>query len=219
MISELSADAVTFTYGKQRHPVLMEWDGSFPAGSTTAIMGPSGAGKSSLLFLLGLMLKPDSGRIAIDGDEVGDMSDARRSHLRSHRYGFIFQDSCLDPRRTVLDNIGQGAVFRSEHRDQWVDRAHELMESLGVSVPATRRPGQVSGGQAQRIALCRALLHNPDIILADEPTGNLDEQSADVVVGELKRRAEAGAVVVVVTHSRDVMNACDHLVQLRPADH
>jgi ABC-type lipoprotein export system ATPase subunit len=212
----LCADRVSLTYGAGSSPVLRDWSGAFHAGTMTAIVGPSGAGKSSLLFVLGLMLRPDAGEVFVDGEAVSAGSDSRRSALRATRYGFVFQDSCLDPRRSVLDNVLQAAVFRGERRNQRIADAAELLERLGVTVPLDRRPGQVSGGQAQRIALSRALLHDPALILADEPTGNLDPATARVVVAELRARASAGAAVVVVTHSAEVEAACDTALALSP---
>lgn len=210
----LEAREVTFRYDGSRLPVVEGWSGSFQAGTMTAIMGESGSGKSTLMFLLGLMLRVESGLVLLDEHPVSSLPDARRSQLRATEFGYIFQDSMLDPRRTVLDNVTQSAVFRGERPRDLHSRARRLLESLEVTVPIARRPGQVSGGQAQRIALCRALLHDPAVVLADEPTGNLDAHSAAVVVDELGRRAHSGAIVLIVTHSPDVAARCDTTVVL-----
>ena len=190
-------------------PVLQDWSASFAAGSITAMTGPSGRGKSTLLYLLGLMLRPSSGQILIGGLDTGGLRDASRARLRADRFGFVFQDAALDATRTVLDNITETALYRRESRRYAERHARELLERFGVDLPASRKPGQVSGGQAQRIALCRALLNAPQILLADEPTGNLDPATSDLVVGALREHAHAGNAVIVVTHSPDVAAASD----------
>ncbi|MDY0827781.1 ATP-binding cassette domain-containing protein [Microbacterium sp. BG28] len=210
----LVAHDVRFAYRPSLPPVIDGFNASFRRGSMTAVTGRSGVGKSSLLFLLGLMLSPDSGELTILGEPTSTTSDAYRARLRASRFGFVFQDSCLDPRRTVLDNVLQPLAFRGARRAEWKTRARDLLDRVGVSVPVDRRPGEVSGGQAQRIALCRALLAEPDIVLADEPTGNLDARSAADVMGALRSRAEAGSAVVIVTHSAEVEGLCDETIHL-----
>lgn len=209
----LEARDVTFGY-TSGHPVVEDWSADFPAGTMTALTGPSGRGKSTLLYLLGLMLRPSSGRVLVSGQAGTDLSDAERAHLRAHRYGFVFQDAALDATRTVLDNVTETALYRGRSREEAAPRAKELLDRFGVDVPADRKPGQVSGGQAQRIALCRALLNDPAIILADEPTGNLDPNTAETVVAAMRERASLGAAVIVVTHSREVADACDREIAL-----
>jgi len=162
------------------------------------------------------MLTPSSGGIYFDGEPVSNRSDRERSWLRAHEYGFVFQDAALDNRRTVIDNVLLPLSFRNEKRSDWFEPATQLLSRVGVTVPLNRRPGEVSGGQAQRIALCRALLASPRIILADEPTGNLDAESAEVVMRELEYHANKGAIVVVVTHSTEVETRCDQTVRLVP---
>lgn len=175
---------------------------AFPRGDVTVITGPSGCGKSTLLYLLGLMLTPTAGRIRWDGSEVSALSDAERSRLRAEQVGFVFQDALLDPSRTILDNVTEGGLYAGMRREASRERALRLLERFGVEQRADHRPGEISGGQAQRVALCRALLKDPRLILADEPSGNLDEASADVVWGALFAAATAGATVVVATHDR-----------------
>lgn len=189
-------------------PVLEGLTTQFEPGETVAITGPSGRGKSTLLYILGLMLRPTEGEVRVMGKVVNRLPDAARASLRAQHYGFVFQDAALDPTRTVLDNVVESALYRREPRSRAVARASELLERFGVSLRSDARPGQISGGQAQRIALCRALLGPPVIILADEPTGNLDRASADLVVGALKGEAARGACVLVVTHDPQVVEAC-----------
>lgn len=209
----LRADAVSFRYERST-PLLEEWSAEFSAGEVVAVTAPSGSGKSTLLYLLGLMLKPTSGRVCFDGAAVHDWPDSRRAHLRAHDFGFVFQDAALDGSRTVLDNILETVLYRDGDRTVATLRARELMEQFGVGLRANAKPGQVSGGQAQRIALCRALLGDPLVLLADEPTGNLDPSSSDVVVDALHAQAARGAAVIVVTHDPALVERCDRRIEL-----
>ncbi len=204
----LLARGIRFGYTADK-PLLDDWHAGFERGSMTALTGPSGRGKSTLLYLLGLMLRPDDGQVLIEGVDSSGLRDAERAHLRAHRFGFVFQDAALDATRTVLDNVTETSLYRGASREQDASRARALLERFGVDVPPTSKPGQVSGGQAQRIALCRALLSEPVILLADEPTGNLDPTTSGVVVDAMKQHAAQGAAVIVVTHSPAVAAACD----------
>jgi ABC-type lipoprotein export system ATPase subunit len=209
----LAADRVSFAY-RQGDPVVTGLSVDFPAGAVTALTGPSGSGKSTLLYLLGLMLRPLAGQVRVAGVRVDHLSDAERARLRAHRFGFVFQDAALDATRTVLDNVAETALYRRQPRREAIDAAHALMRRFGVDVRATHRPGQISGGQAQRIALCRALLAAPRIVLADEPTGNLDPATSAAVIEALREHAAAGATVVIATHDPEVVAACDRHLDL-----
>ncbi len=209
----LETRSLSFGYDRQV-PVISEWSAAFAPGRLTAVTGPSGRGKSTLLYLLGLMLKPDAGQVLLDGTDVASLSDAHRASLRAHRFGFVFQDAALDSTRTVLDNVAEAALYRAQPIEAAHARAQELLARFGVELRADAKPGQVSGGQAQRIALCRALLNDPDIVLADEPTGNLDAASAALVVDALKEHAAHGATVVIVTHDQGLVAECDGRMEL-----
>lgn len=209
----LVAKGLTFGYEPER-PILYRWNAEFVAGELVAVTGPSGRGKSTLLYLLGLMLKPSEGEVLVAGESVARLPDARRSGLRANLFGFVFQDAALDATRSVLDNVVETALYRGEPRRFAVERARELMSQFGVDLRAEAKPGEVSGGQAQRIALCRALLGNPRILLADEPTGNLDPASADVVVQAFQAQAASGAAVIIVTHDPALVARCDRKLEL-----
>jgi ABC-type lipoprotein export system ATPase subunit len=209
----LQAHEVTFGYGRDL-PLLRQWSTSVQDGEMVGITGPSGRGKSTLLYLLGLMLRPREGEVLIDGTPTSELRDPARARMRAHLFGFVFQDAALDATRTVLDNITEAALYRGDELSDARSRARDLLDRLGVAVPADRRPGQVSGGQAQRIALCRALLHDPRIVLADEPTGNLDVGSADQVMGALRAQAQRGSAVLVVTHDPRAVEGCDRVIEL-----
>jgi ABC-type lipoprotein export system ATPase subunit len=209
----LKARGLTFGYDGGRL-VLDGWDAEFSAGEVVAVTGPSGRGKSTLLYLLGLMLRPNSGELLVQGSDVAHLGDAIRANLRARLFGFVFQDAALDGTRTVLDNVVETALYRDAPRNAAIRKARDLMSQFGVDLQANAKPGQVSGGQAQRIALCRALLNDPRILLADEPTGNLDPTSADIVVQAFHAQAHSGAAVIVVTHDPALVARCDRRIEL-----
>ncbi len=210
----VEVEGLTFGY-RRSEPILVDLDFVFGSGTVTAVTGPSGKGKSTLLYLIGLLLSPWEGSIRIDGTETVGMPDRARSRLRGERIGFVFQDAALDASRSVLDNVVEGSVYVGMPRRVARRRAVALMDRFGVGLRADHRPGEVSGGQAQRVALCRALLVDPDVILADEPTGNLDVGTAQVVIDALRAAAHDEAkTVIVATHDPDVMAACDQVWEL-----
>ena len=213
MLQILEAQNLSFGYPSSP-PIIEHWNHSFFGGEMVAITGQSGRGKSTLLHLLGLMLRPSSGTVILNGLACAELSDARRAEQRASSYGFVFQDAALDSSRTVLDNILEPAIYAGAQRQTMTPRALRLLKRFGVNVAARRRPGQVSGGQAQRIALCRSLLMNPCVLLADEPTGNLDGYSASTVVDGLREHAETGAIVLVATHDPRLVELCDRQIQL-----
>lgn len=209
----LSARGLTFGY-TDGEPLIEEFTEDFLPGELVAIRGASGRGKSTLMYLLGLMLRPASGTLVIDGEDASSAGDRRRAHLRAHRFGFVFQDAVLDPTRTVLDNVLESTLYRDERRADLRPRALSLLTRFGVELRAEARPGEVSGGQAQRIALSRALLGAPRYVLADEPTGNLDPDSSSIVIDAFRRHAHDGGAVVIVTHDPAIAERCDRSVTL-----
>jgi len=208
-------DIVALSFGYGAGPAVVEdFSHSFPGGSMVGISGPSGRGKSTLLYLAGLLLQPRSGRVVLDGIDTSVLSDPARSRLRSTHIGFVFQDAVLDTGRSILDNVIEGSVYSGLSRSVAKQRGRALLAQVNVSVPIDRRPGQISGGQAQRVALCRALLHEPSVVLADEPTGNLDRESADLALARLRTAAESGACVLIASHDHQVLDRCDDTVVL-----
>lgn len=209
----LEASSIAFGYPGSS-AILNEWNGSFSSGETVAVTGPSGRGKSTLLYLLGLMVHPKSGAIVVNGTDATRLADWRRAHLRATLFGFIFQDAALDSTRTVLDNVLETSLYRREPRAEMRERALLLMRQFGVDLRASGKPGQISGGQAQRVSLCRALLGNPQFVLADEPTGNLDPDSATIVMDALRDRANSGSVVIIASHDPILVARCDRAITL-----
>jgi ABC-type lipoprotein export system ATPase subunit len=205
----LAVSGLRFGYRRGGPAIFDGLNASFASGAVTAVTGPSGGGKSTLLYLLGLLLRPETGRISEDGRALSALDDSGRSTWRANRVGFVFQDAVLDPARTIVDNVCEGGFYAGLPGGLLRDKAAELLERAGVIARFDHRPGEISGGQAQRVALCRALVKNPAVVLADEPSGNLDSESADVVWAMLRQAAAQGACVIVATHDRARAGACD----------
>ncbi len=174
------------------------------AGEFAAIMGPSGSGKSTLLHILGLLDRPSSGSYRLRGRETGELSDDALSHLRNQAIGFVFQSFYLIPYATALDNVLLPGLYSDVPRAALVRRAGELLDKVGLTAQARHKPSQLSGGQQQRVALARSLINDPDLILADEPTGQLDSTTSREIMELLAAiNRDAGKTVIVVTHDPD----------------
>lgn len=210
----VAVEGLTFAYRPGGEPVVTDLSHAFMPGSVTAVTGPSGCGKSTLLYILALMLRPSAGVVMYDDHSVSADTDVVRSRIRAQHVGFVFQDAVLDPSRPVLDNITEGAFYAGMDRATAVSRASILMSRFGVDHRAEHRPGEISGGQAQRVAICRALLKEPSLVLADEPTGNLDQDSAAVVWSALAGSAAGGATVVLATHDANLADHADRQLVL-----
>jgi ABC-type lipoprotein export system ATPase subunit len=209
----LEVRSVQFAFGSGS-PLFDDYSAVYSEGEMVALTGHSGRGKSTLLYILGLMLKPTGGSIRLDGRDTSTMPDAARARLRAALFGFVFQDAALDSTRSVLDNVLESSLYRRTSRAAERPYALSLMNRLGVAARADAKPGQLSGGQAQRIALCRALVSRPRFVLADEPTGNLDASTGDVVVEALRHQAQSGSLVIIATHDPRVVAKCDRVVSL-----
>ena len=181
--------------------ILSDVSLSLKRGDAVAIMGPSGSGKSTLLYILGALEPPTRGTVALDGQDPFALKEKQLAAFRNERVGFIFQDHCLLPQCTVIENV-LAPTLVSKNGDDATMRARELLEQVGLAPRLTHRPAALSGGEKQRVALARALIRRPHLLLCDEPTGNLDERSAETVAAmllELHRQQET--ILVVVTHS------------------
>lgn len=186
----------------------------FAAGATTAVTGPSGCGKSTLLFLVGGLDRPTSGSVTVLGADLGSLDDEGLADLRRRHIGFVFQNYHLIPTLTVCENVMLPLVPRGI--DGLTARAHALhrIERVGLERRINHLPGELSGGEQQRAALARALVNDPEIILADEPTGNLDADSARIVLDILLNLAREGRTVILTSHSREVAGRCQRTVRL-----
>jgi lipoprotein-releasing system ATP-binding protein len=190
---------------------------SLKRGDAAAIMGPSGAGKSTLLYILGGLEEPTSGTVALDGRNPFALSEKQLAAFRNQSIGFIFQDHCLLPQCSVLENVLVPTLV-GDHAN-YVDRARDLLAQVGLSDRLDHRPSELSGGEKQRVALARALIHKPLLLLCDEPTGNLDAASAGVVASlllELHQRQET--ILIVVTHSAELAARFPLRYELRNAN-
>lgn len=212
--SMLSVADLRFSYRRSTEELFCGLTHTFAAGSVTALTGPSGCGKSTLLYILGLLLQPTGGTVTFADTRLDRLADARRAELRATRLGFVFQDAVLDPARTIIDSVIEPALYAGARRREVTARAQELLAALGVDKRADHRPGEISGGQAQRVALARALVNNPSVILADEPTGNLDHDNSTIVLDTLSQAARDGAAVIIATHDDIVLQHCDQRVSL-----
>lgn len=210
----LRIEELTFAYNAKSEAIITELSAEFAPGQVTTITGASGTGKSTLLYILALMLKTSSGEVIWDDSPTSALSDAERSHLRARDVGFVFQDALLDPSRTILDNVCEAGLFSGLDPAIQKSRGTRLLERFGVGHRLDHRPGEISGGQAQRVALCRALLNQPRVIFGDEPTGNLDSDSARVVWDALKQEARNGATVIIATHDRSLAADADARLEL-----
>ncbi|MES2161202.1 MAG: ABC transporter ATP-binding protein [Pseudomonadota bacterium] len=185
------------------------------SGEFVAIMGPSGSGKSTLLNVLGALDRPDSGRYRLADDEISALDDDAASAVRNRRIGFVFQSFHLLPRLTVLENVLLPQRYARDADPEAAGRALALLERIGLGERTGHLPGQLSGGQLQRAAIARALLNRPALLLADEPTGNLDSKSATDVMALLKELHAGGQTLVLVTHDPDIAAGAQRTIHLR----
>ncbi len=179
-----------------------------------AIMGASGTGKSTLMNILGCLDKPTGGSYHLDGVDMVHLDDEELSHLRNEKIGFVFQQFHLLQRSTALRNVMLPLIYAHEYPGDAEDRADAALSAVGLEDRMTYRPGELSGGQQQRVAIARALVTNPEMILADEPTGNLDRRSGLEVLGIFKRLHRDGRTIVLVTHSEEVAEHADRVIVL-----
>ncbi|AEH36071.1 ABC transporter ATP-binding protein [Halopiger xanaduensis] len=185
-----------------------------PRGSYTAIMGPSGSGKSTLMNLVGCLDTPTEGTVVVDGADVAQLGDRERTRLRGTTVGFVFQTFNLMPRLNALENVALPQLFRGVDRETRRDRARDLLERVGLGDRADHLPNELSGGQRQRVALARALVNDPAIVLADEPSGNLDTDTEADVLDLFAEFHDAGTTMIVVTHERHVAERAERIVHL-----
>ena len=180
-----------------------------------ALMGPSGSGKSTLMNLLGCLDSPTRGEYWLNGTEVSTMDDGDLAEVRNKEIGFVFQTFNLMPRLSALENVALPLVYAGVSREDRLEKARKTLESVGLGDRVTHKPNELSGGQRQRVAVARALVNDPAIILADEPTGNLDTKTSYEIMGLFEQIHKAGNTVILVTHEQDIALHAHRIIRLR----
>lgn len=211
---ELKSVWRTFSVGDSVVHALRDVSLSIGRGEHVALMGPSGSGKSTLLHIVGCLDRPTGGSYLFEGRDTLEMDERERSHLRQQKIGFVFQFFHLLGRLTALGNVELPMLFAGTPRDERLERARSALDAVGLSRRAGHRPDQLSGGERQRVAIARSVVMNPSVILADEPTGNLDRASSAEVMGLLDSMNARGLTLVVVTHDPAIAERSRRIVRI-----
>ena len=213
----ITLEGITKTYvnGKLTVPVLHGIDVSIYEGEFTSIMGPSGSGKSTFMNILGCLDRPTSGSYRLDGEEVAHLGDDELAYVRNKRIGFVFQSFNLLPKLTALDNVALPMVYAGVSKAERTARASQLLTNLGLGTRLDHMPAELSGGQRQRVAIARALANDPAIIMADEPTGNLDSKASLDVMHIFTELYQEGRTIILVTHEPDIAEYAGRNVVLK----
>jgi putative ABC transport system ATP-binding protein len=204
----------TYQVGEQQVHALRGLSLDVGKGEYTALMGPSGSGKSTLMNVLGCLDTPTSGKYILSGEDVGRLDDDALADIRNRRIGFVFQTFNLLPRYSALENVALPLVYAGVEKSARIERAREVLDQVGLSDRMDHKPNELSGGQRQRVAVARALVNRPDIILADEPTGNLDSTTSAEIMALFGAIHQAGNTVIVVTHEDDIAAHTNRIVRL-----
>jgi putative ABC transport system ATP-binding protein len=211
----LELENITKVYkaGQTEVPALRGISCRIESGEMVSIIGPSGSGKSTLMNIIGCLDKPTSGRYLLDGTEVSEFDDNQLAEIRNKKIGFVFQSFNLLSRTTALANVELPLIYSgASNRRQ---RALQVLESVGLAHRVTHRPSELAGGEQQRVAIARALVNNPSLILADEPTGNLDTRTSQEIMSIFKKLNEQGMTIVLVTHEPDIAAYTQRTIKLR----
>lgn len=184
-------------------------------GEFVALMGPSGSGKSTLMNILGCLDTPTHGEYILNGINVSQMTDNELAEVRNSEIGFVFQTFNLLPRNSALDNVALPLIYSGVNKQDRMDRAKQALENVGLGNRVDHRPNELSGGQRQRVAVARALINNPSIILADEPTGNLDTKTSIEIMGLIEDIHDKGNTIILVTHEEDIAQHAHRIVRMR----
>ena len=215
LVIDIKAIRRDFPLGQEIVKVLKGIDLQIKKGEYVALMGPSGSGKSTLMNLLGCLDTPTQGSYLLNGQDVSNMSDDALAEIRNKEIGFVFQTFNLLPRTTALDNVALPMVYAGASKTQRTKRAQEVLTDVGLADRMDHRPNQLSGGQRQRVAVGRALVNKPSIILADEPTGNLDSKTSLEIMALFDAIHAQGNTVILVTHEEEVAQHAHRVIRLR----
>ena len=215
-MSLIQLKGISRTYGSGPNAVhaLRPANLSIEEGTFVAIYGASGSGKSTMLNMLGLLDEPTAGDYLLEGRNVAKLSDAERSEIRCRKIGIVFQSFNLFPHFSILENVCMPMRFAGAERHEMKERAEELLELVGLGDRLAHSPSQLSGGQCQRVAIARSLANRPSVILADEPTGNLDVKTGDEILGVFHQLVEQGHTIVMVTHNAEYEREVERVIEL-----
>lgn len=205
----------TYIMGAEKVEALKNVSLNIEKNEYVALMGPSGSGKSTLMNLLGCLDSPTRGEYWLNGIEVSTMDDSELAEVRNKQIGFVFQTFNLMPRLSALENVALPLVYAGVARQDRLDRARQVLESVGLGDRVMHKPNELSGGQRQRVAVARALVNNPAIILADEPTGNLDTKTSLEIMALFETIHQLGNTVILVTHEPDIAQHANRIVRMR----
>lgn len=215
MLLEVQGLEKTYPQIEEDSTVLKGVSFSVEEGDFVAIMGPSGSGKSTLMGILGCLDRPTAGSYRLAGTEVSKLKDNQLAELRNHRIGFVFQNFQLLPRSSALDNVELPLIYNNVPRRERISRAKELLVNVGLGHRFNYTTDKLSGGQRQRVAIARALINEPDIILADEPTGNLDSVNGAEIMKIFTRLNQDGATIILVTHDPEIANFANKVIYFK----
>ncbi len=214
-IIEISSVSKIYRIGESEVRALDDFSLSICEGDFLAIMGPSGSGKSTLMNILGCLDVPDNGRYLLRGVEVSEMEEDELAEIRNREIGFVFQMFNLLPRMSILRNVELPLIYGGSHRGKRKIAAREALESVGLGHRLHHKPTELSGGERQRVALARALVNRPAILLADEPTGNLDSKTGEEIMEILTNLHQQGHTIIVVTHENEVAQHASRIIHLK----
>lgn len=214
-IIQLEEIVKSYFMGKQAIPVLKGINMEILKNDYVALMGPSGSGKSTLMNILGCLDSPTSGKYILNGQDVSQMVDDDLAAVRNKEIGFVFQQFNLLPRLSALENVALPLVYAGIPKKQRTEMAMDVVKKVGLETRSHHKPNELSGGQCQRVAIARALVNAPSLILADEPTGNLDSKTSVEIMEMFQQIHESGNTVVLVTHEEDIANFAQRVVRLR----
>jgi len=205
----------SYYLGRQELPVLKGINLTINRSEYVALMGPSGSGKSTLMNILGCLDTPSQGQYILNGKDVSRMADDELADVRNTEIGFVFQQFNLLPRLTAWENVALPLIYAGVGKAEREERAKAMLEKVGLGERAHHKPNELSGGQSQRVAIARALINNPSLLLADEPTGNLDTKTSVEIMDLFSKIHEQGNTVVLVTHEEDIANFTRRIVRIR----